>query len=381
MAGIYIHIPFCASRCIYCAFYSTTHTRLRRAYTEAVCREAEWRSDYLGADEKVETIYFGGGTPSQMEPELLSEIVGTIRRCFTTADEVEMTIECNPDDVTPEWAESIRRIGFNRASMGAQTFSDSRLRFIQRRHTSAQTVSAVKVLRHSGMRNISIDLMFGFPGQTLGEWADDIGSAIRLDVEHISAYGLTYEEGTRLHRMRERGEVQEADENLSAMMYEMLIDRLEQSGYEHYELSNFARSGFRSRHNSAYWKSVPYIGLGAAAHSYDGESRQWNVADAEGYIRIMQTERREGLFEREMLDRDTRYNDLVATSLRTSEGISLSQIERDFGSSHLDYFLANAKRGIENKLLRHTADRICLTRKALFISDGVICDMMMVTND
>lgn len=375
MAGVYIHIPFCRSRCVYCGFYSTTLSSLITDYVSAVFREAEIRRGYVSGP--VDTVYLGGGTPSQLTVDELKRLLIYINKVYDVSPGAEITVECNPDDVTAELAEALRSLGVNRVSMGAQTFSDDRLRFLHRRHNAAEVSEAVRILRHAGIDNISIDLMFGFPGETVEEWESDIDCALSLDVEHISAYSLMYEEGTPLYRMLETGRVSEVDEEVSLKMYDRLIDRLTAAGYEHYEISNFARPGRRSRHNSSYWHHEPYVGLGAAAHSYDLVSRQWNVSDVRKYIDSINR----GIvpFEREVLDLSTRYDDLITTALRTSDGVSLDYIEREFGRTFLDYCKAQAEGFIHRGLIELTADnRLRLTRRGLFVSDMVMSELMKV---
>lgn len=375
MSGLYIHIPFCKSRCIYCGFYSTTHSELITEYVSAVCSEAMMRRDYL--DDTVETIYLGGGTPSQLPQEELRRLLIYINKVYPIAADAEITVECNPDDVTPQLAETLVSAGVNRVSMGAQTFSDARLKLIRRRHNAVETANAVSILRRAGIRNISLDLMFGFPGETLPEWNRDIDAALSLNVEHISTYSLMYEEGTQLHRMLSLGQVKEVDEELSLAMYNQLIDRLEASEYEHYEISNFALPGFRSRHNSSYWHAVPYLGLGAAAHSYNLASRQWNVSNVRAYIQAING----GTVpcEVETLDEQTRYNDLITTMLRTSDGLSLEYLNHNYGATYLDYCLTQAAKNISQGLLEITPDsHLRLTRKGLFLSDSVMSDLIKV---
>ena len=399
MAGIYIHIPFCRSRCIYCGFYSTTALDLRQRYVDALCREMEIRGTRKEEggkrnDEEIETIYLGGGTPSQLTPSQLRQLFIYINKVYPLTSEREITIEVNPDDVTVEFAAFLQQLPVNRVSMGIQTFDDQRLRFLHRRHTSRQAIEAVSILRAAGINNLSIDLMYGFPGETLSDWQSDIDSALALNVEHISAYCLMIEEGTPLHRMlkqhngdcplcEQRSELQGdcpqcVDEETERQMYYTLIDRLTAAGYEHYEISNFARPGFRSRHNSSYWNGTPYIGLGAAAHSYDIQSRSWNIADINAYIEGI--ERGERLFEEELLDDDTRYNDAVTVGLRTCEGINLDTLPRKYR----DYCMKNARRYLDDGLLELsvvgnlTSPTLHLTRRGLFVSDMVMSDLMMI---
>lgn len=368
MTGLYIHIPFCASRCVYCGFYSTTLPALRDAYVDALCQELTLRAEELPADEAITTIYLGGGTPSQLTTDQLDRIFSYIYKVYRPQP-VEVTMECNPDDVTPAFADWISQSPIDRISMGAQTFSDDRLRLLRRRHTAAEVRRATTLLRQAGIRNISIDLMFGFPGETLADWEQDIDEALRLGVEHISAYSLMYEEGTTLHRWLSEGRIQEIDDDLSLRMYDCLVDRLTAAGYRHYEISNFALPQRESRHNSSYWRDMPYMGLGASAHSFDGRQRSWNVADIETYIAAI------GRGERpctvEALDPDTHYEDVVLTSLRTAEGIDLGKIRRDFGSQRLDFLLAAADQDLRQGYLVREDDHLRLTRRGIYLSDGI----------
>ena len=411
MAGLYIHIPFCASRCIYCGFYSTTLSPLQDRYINAVCKEMEMRKEYgidrrednpeikeelQKQDNRISTIYLGGGTPSQLSSDNLQKLFYYINKVYgvsfstsylsdSTSALPEITMECNPDDITDDFCQIIKTLPVNRISIGTQTFSNARLRFLRRRHTAEEVHIAVNRLRTIGIYNISIDLMFGFPQETLDEWKADIDDALYLEPEHISAYSLMYEEGTPLYELRAKSrksrvnisKYEPVDEELSLMMYETLINRLETAGYEHYEISNFARittnqRSWRGLHNSSYWKGIPYIGLGAAAHSYDIHSRQWNVADIHQYIESI--ERGELPFERETLDDNTRYNDLITTALRTREGINFAKLDNKYRK----YLLSNAHKALQNGLLEITDDHIHLTRKGLFISNDVMAELIYV---
>ena len=368
MAGIYIHIPFCKSRCIYCGFYSTTGLELRQRYIDALCHEWLLRQQEL--KESLDTIYLGGGTPSQLTDKQLQQLFA-----FLPIATTEVTIECNPDDVSASYAATLAQLPINRVSMGVQTFDDQRLNFLHRRHTSAQVLQAIQHLRHAGIQNISIDLMYGFPDETLDDWQRDIDAAIALHVEHISAYCLMVEEGTELYRRYGDAGVrrfEESKEESERQMYELLIDKLTANGYEHYEISNFARPGYRSRHNSSYWNDVPYIGLGAAAHSYDGQGRQWNIADILQYIEAIE----QGCIpcEREELDEDTHYNDRITVALRTSDGLDLTTLS----DHHRQYCLKEARQFLADGLLTMNGQRLALTRKGLFVSDMVMSALMLV---
>ena len=367
MTGLYIHIPFCASRCVYCGFYSTTRTDLQDCYVDALCREMQLRPLAKGV---ISTIYIGGGTPSMLSATNLNKLLIYINKVYPIADGAEVTIECNPDDVCrPDF---VLPPQLNRVSMGAQTFSNQRLHFLNRRHNAAEVVRAVERLRHWGIHNISKDLLIGFPGETLTDWQSDIDRALDLQVEHLSAYALMYEEGTPLFHMLKQSRIQEISDELSLDMYNLLVDRLSGAGYEHYEISNFARPGFRSKHNSSYWRDMPYIGLGAAAHSYSGTERSWNCADLQAYIQAIGNGHRP--CETEQIDANTHYNDIITTALRTQEGIDLGSLP----CNQRKYLLLSASKYLDEGLLFHEQGRLHLTRQGIYLSDTIMSDLMWV---
>ena len=375
MAGIYIHIPFCKRRCIYCDFFSTTQSEKKSAYVRALCRELEMRRDYVEGEE-IETIYLGGGTPSQLTEEELKAIFSSIYHIYKVKTNAEITLEANPDDLKPEYVAMLRQLPVNRISMGIQTFQEETLKLLHRRHTATQAIEAFRRCREAGFQNISIDLMYGLPGETLETWKEDLRQAINLRPEHISAYHLIYEEDTALWRLREQHCVEEADEDLSVSLFTTLIDRLSEAGYQHYEISNFCLPGLHSRHNSSYWTSKKYLGCGPSAHSFNGVSRQWNVASLEGYIKGVE----EGVldYEVEELDLYTRYNDYVLTSIRTCWGMSLSKLRSEFGEELYRYCMRMAKPHEDQGVLENREGVLRLTRKGIFVSDGIMSDLMWV---
>lgn len=376
MAGIYVHIPFCKSRCIYCDFFSTTQLGERDKYVDVIKRELEQRKGYLGENTRIDTIYFGGGTPSMLSAEQLCSILDHIRSIYNMAPEAEITAEGNPDDLSVEFLQKIRMGGFNRLSMGIQTFNNERLKFICRRHTADVAMNAVSNARTAGFSNISIDLMYGFPNESLADWIEDIEKALTLSPQHISAYSLMYEEGTRLYDMLTKGLVEEADEDLSLKMYETLINSLEKAGYTQYEISNFCQPDFHSRHNSSYWDGTPYLGIGAAAHSYDGKSRQWNTASLKNYMDGIANN--EPIFEKESLTEEQLYNERIMTGLRTSKGVNIQGIGDDFGCKMEDYCMKCAQPHLEGGRLCYDTNKeyIKLTRDGLFVSDDIMSDLM-----
>ncbi|MBO5787585.1 MAG: radical SAM family heme chaperone HemW [Bacteroidaceae bacterium] len=375
MAGIYIHVPFCKQRCNYCAFYSTTLYNIRKEYVNALCKELLMRKDYVAGDT-INTIYFGGGTPSTLTIEQLARICNTIYSTYPIAENPEVTIECNPDDLTPEYLERLKELPFNRISMGVQSFNNIQLKRLGRRHTAEGAHLAVANARAAGYNNISIDLMFALPGSTLLEWQHDLESAIALKPDHLSAYNLMYEEGTPLYRALQRGDFNELGEDENVEQFGMLIEAMKGAGYRHYEISNFALPGKESRHNSSYWNDTPYIGCGAAAHSYNGTSREWNIADIKTYIEGMDSGKRN--FEAEHLTEEERYNDTILTRLRTSDGLPLAWMRDKFSDKLNAYMLRAAEKEVALGNLKKENGHLSLTEKGIFISDAVIRELIYV---
>lgn len=375
MAGIYIHIPFCKTRCIYCDFYSTTQSRLQEPYVQALCKELEMRREYLN-NEPIETIYLGGGTPSQLSRENFEQLFATIRRVYGLEHCHEITLEANPDDLTPEYLQALSTLPFNRISMGIQTFDDPMLKLLNRRHNASQAMQAVENCRQYGFHNISIDLIYGLPGENAKRWERDLEQATALNVEHISAYHLTYEEGTPLHTMLQKHRVEEVDEESSVCFFSMLMDKLGAAGYEHYEISNFCRPGMYSRHNTSYWQGVTYLGCGPSAHSFDGKSREWNCASLEDYIAGIETGKRK--YETEERDINTCYNEFIITSIRTRWGISLEKLHKEFGENFQNYCMNLAQPYLESGKLEIKENALCLTRDGIFISDTIMSDLLWV---
>lgn len=350
-------------------------------YVDALIRELDLRYDYIA--EPVKTIYLGGGTPSLLSPDNMRRLTKALLNYAQKSNGgksavEEFTVECNPDDIDRGYAELLVECGVTRVSMGVQSFSDRRLRFLHRRHNADNVIFAVRALRAAEIKNISIDLMFGFPGETMDDWENDISRAIRLDVEHISAYSLMYEEGTPLSRMLEEGVIEEIDDDLSRKMYDRLVYRMTSADYEHYEISNFGRPGFRSRHNSSYWNDTPYLGLGAAAHSYNGDSRQWNVSDVILYMDAVLNGESEYVEQIEHLTDCERYNDMITTAMRTSEGIDSDEICHRYHlpQKYQDFFLQTVKSQIDLGLIQQNGTHYSLTQEGLYVSDSVMSELI-----
>ncbi len=354
MAGVYVHIPFCQSRCKYCDFYSTTFLARREEYVIALLREWETRQEELS--EPIETIYFGGGTPSLLTPEQ----IGRLLTAIGTSTATEITLEANPGDLTLPYLTALRAIGINRLSIGVQSFQDNLLQLIGRRHDSAQARNAIRLAREAGFDNLSVDLMYGLPTQTLRQWQEDIETLLSFCPEHISTYCLSYEEGTPLVLMRDHGEVIELGEDLLNTFYDYLCSQLKEGGYEHYEVSNFSLPTRHSHHNSNYWNNTPYIGLGAAAHSYDGRTRSWNVADVDAYIQGAPRD------EEHLTDEQLRL-EAIMLGLRTAQGI---EAERVASKPHVVQDL------YRRELIDLKGSRIVVTQKGLHILNSIITKLI-----
>ena len=375
MAGIYIHIPFCSKRCIYCGFYSTTAVRDTNRYIDAICKELKMRTNYLKYNT-IKTIYIGGGTPSLLNHHQLERIFSTIRDNYNISQVEEVTLECNPNDLTTNYIAQLKKLPINRISMGVQSFEDSILKFLRRRHNAEQAINAVQECQKAGFRNISIDLIYGIPGQSDHSFKNDIKRAVSLGVTHISSYHLSYEDNTPLWKQLQNGDIDVIDEESSVNMYNILCSTLSQHNYSHYEISNFAIDGFQSKHNSSYWNGTPYLGIGASAHSFNGSARRWNPDNLELYIDSI--ERGNPIYEEEMLSATDLYNEAIMLGLRKSEGIQLTDFRNRFGDSLYEKLMHNAQPYIYTGSLIKEIDRIRISEHGLFISDNIISSLFIV---
>lgn len=378
MAGVYVHIPFCKKLCFYCDFYHVIAPAVTTGFTEALVREISLRKDYLGS-EPVNTIYFGGGTPSVFSAEELGIIINAIRKEFIIENDSEITVELNPDDVNAGYLDDLRQIGFNRISMGIQSWRDEDLRLLNRRHDSVSARKALEDCLSGGFENISVDLIYGIPGLTSDAWASNLDITFSFDIKHLSAYHLTFEKGTVFGKMLERGVISEVDEDLSSQQFNILLKKAAKAGFIQYEISNFGKSGFFSRHNSNYWRQVNYIGLGPSAHSFNGYSRQWNKSDLKSYIKAMNSG--QGDFESEELDVKMKFNEYIMTSLRTMWGIDLEYIERTFDKEAYDYIHSMSTKFREYGLMKEEKNTLILTDQGKMISDNIISGLMMPGKD
>jgi oxygen-independent coproporphyrinogen-3 oxidase len=375
MAGIYLHIPFCRKRCHYCDFFKSTDLSQKARLLNGLKKELESRASEL-ASEEINTIYLGGGTPSVLLVDELKNLLDIIFGNYRVSPEAEITMEANPDDLSQAVLTFIHEIGFNRLSMGIQSFSESDLKLMNRRHGVMQAIQSVKWARNAGFRNISIDLIYGLPNQTMEEWERNIQIAVQLAVQHISAYNLTYHEGTVFYDQLKKGILKELPDELSLQQFEVLIRTLSKAGFEHYEISNFCKPGFYSQHNSSYWKNKKYLGVGPSAHSFDLVSRRWNISSIGGYLDGI--ENNKPYSESETLSEQDRFNDYIITGLRTIWGISEEVVRNEFSAQYLVHFQKVREKYIQSGHVINTPEKVCLSADGLFISDQIMADFMVV---
>lgn len=363
MAGIYIHIPFCHVKCAYCDFYSVANPVVATQFVDALINEYRHRSHEL-AGHTIETVYFGGGTPSMLAPELLERILHAI----PTSDATEITLEANPEDIDAETVRRWHTMGFNRVSIGVQSLNDDELKAVRRRHDATRALEAIETLQDGGITNISADLIYGLPGQTPESWHRSLATLLATGIQHLSAYCLSYEPGTLLYRQLAEHRITEASDELIEQLYNDLCSTAAAHGFEHYEISNFARPDFRARHNSSYWNSTPYLGLGPAAHSYTQGQRSYDPADLKKYIA---TQGLNTIVETE--SEEEAINDIIITRLRTSDGLDLAQIPRPFRSS----IERNIKPHIAAKTIVKKDSTIHIPENHWLTSDAILRDIIL----
>jgi len=379
MAGIYIHIPFCSQKCYYCDFYSVRTNKTQHDYDKnlisAFKKEIREKSIYLEG-ENIETIYFGGGTPSLLSEKEINEIIDCISENHPLNKDAEITIEVNPDDLGRDYIKAIRNVGINRISIGIQSFNDNILKFLNRRHNAIQARDSVLLCQEAGIENISADIIFGIPGMTAEDWKNTINETINIHVPHVSAYILSYEDGTPLMKMVEQSKIKKESEKNVLAQFSLLMDKMEENNFAHYEISNYAREGFYSIHNSNYWKQKKYTGIGPSAHSYNTVERRWNVADINLYINAITNGK--VYYEKEVLDNRARYNEYMLTSLRTEWGIDLNTIKADFSNEYVVHFELTAEKYLNQNLLNKHNNIYTLSREGKFIADYIIREFIRI---
>jgi len=375
MSGIYIHIPFCRQKCYYCDFYKTVNTTLTEPFIWALKAEILQRKNYLKG-EPIETIYFGGGTPSVLKEKELADILEFLQHEFQISNDVEITFEANPDDLTSAYLKSIKNVGVNRLSIGIQSFNDALLKKMNRRHDANQALDCVENAVKNGINNISVDLIYGLPELTQKDWKASLQQVFQLPVQHLSAYHLTYHEGTAFYTWLKKGTLKELKESESITQFETLVEETRNHGFEQYEISNFAKEKSYSKHNTSYWMGKDYLGLGPSAHSFNGISRRWNVSHVESYIKALKN--KQSYFEEETLSENEKYNEYILTRIRTIWGVSAAVIQQKFGEKRTADFLKNIQKYVSTNLVIEKNKVFTLTEKGLFVSDEIMTDLMII---
>lgn len=375
MSGIYIHVPFCRSKCAYCNFFSLVTEKKINDFVTSLKREIVSRKNYLSG-EKVETIYFGGGTPSLLPTNYVGEILEILNKNFDIVSKPEITLEANPDTINRDQLLSLKRLGINRISIGIQSFHDDDLKYLGRKHDSRHALQIVDDLKSVDFDKLTLDLIYGIPTLTEEKWNKNLDIFFSTEISHLSAYALTVEPKTILGQKIEKGDLQDVNEEKTIRHYEILIEKTKENGFEHYEISNFAKEGFYSQHNSIYWKDVSYLGLGPSAHSYDRKSRQWNVANLTQYINT-DFDTDTDFFEKEILTKNDKFNEYVMTSLRTSWGCDVEKIELDYGISYKNHFLKNVKNYLDKGIMLKNNNSYILTDNGMLLADGIASEIFV----
>lgn len=375
MPGIYIHIPFCKQACHYCNFHFSTTIKKKDQMVFALCNELKLRRPEIDDHATIDTIYFGGGTPTVLTPQTLHFIIETIYETYVVADDVEITIEANPDDLSEEILQQLAKAKVNRLSIGIQSFFDEDLIVMNRAHNATQAKECLTMATRY-FDNISIDLIYGIPGMSVERWTSNLKTALAFQVPHISSYALTVEPKTALADFMAKGIIAPVDDAQSQHHFELLTNTLTTAGFDHYELSNFGKPGYLSKNNTAYWKGKTYLGIGPSAHSFNGKERTWNISNNATYLEALQKDQLPN--EREQLSTIDHYNEYVMTGLRTMWGISLSKIALSYGATYKKYLLEQSQKHIEEQLLVLDGDTLMVTKKGKFLSDGIASDLFLV---
>lgn len=374
MAGIYVHIPFCRKACHYCNFHFSTSVQLMNGFVEALLKEIELQKEYIA--EPVSTVYFGGGTPSILPIADLQRILKKLYSTFTINHDAEVSLEANPDDITSENAQHWRTLGINRLSIGVQSFFEDDLQWMNRAHNAAQAINSIHVVQQAGFDKLTIDLIYGTPTLSDERWQKNVQQAIDLNIPHLSCYALTVEPNTALEKMIRQNKIASVESDKQARHFELLMELMLEAGYEHYEISNFAKPGYRSKHNSSYWQGKTYLGLGPSAHSFNGHSRQWNVANNALYIQSLQQNTLP--FEIEALTLQQQLNEYIMTSLRTVEGLNLVKVKDQFGESVYRTLLLTAMPHFKNQTIIQTENHLRLTSSGKLLADGIAADLFQL---
>ncbi|HYE55877.1 MAG TPA: radical SAM family heme chaperone HemW [Chitinophagaceae bacterium] len=372
MAGIYIHVPYCKQACHYCNFYFSTSLRSKNDFISALLKEISLQATYLSG-EKIDTIYFGGGTPSLLSGQEVQQVLDHLRTTFPVSATAEVTLEANPDDLVPAKLEELKLAGINRLSIGIQSFFEEDLLWMNRAHTASQSVACIENAQKAGFYNLTIDLIYGTPGLSDANWEANVRHAIAMNIPHLSCYALTVEPRTALDHFVKAKSVRDVDPEQQARQFLLLMDWMADAGYEHYEISNFAKPGWRSKHNSSYWQGKKYLGLGPSAHSFNGESRQWNASNNTMYIQML--EKGHLPYEKEVLSPVNRLNEYIMTSLRTMEGLDIDHVTSFFSTEAAEKILQLSQTFINAANMKREGNRLQLTRKGKLLADGIAAEL------
>lgn len=375
MSGIYVHIPFCKQRCHYCDFYSSIQLNTKAALVKAICLELIQRKNWL-KNTTVNTIYFGGGTPSLLSESELMGILDTLFKNYKTAEKLEITLEANPDDLNKNKIKELRNMPFNRLSIGIQSFIDKHLQLMNRKHTAKEAIKAVKMCQDAGFTNLSGDLIYALPSLSETEWKFNLDSFKHLNINHLSAYHLTFEPRTVFGFLQKKEKLPLISEDSSIKQFEILTTWAKNENFIHYEISNFAKKGFVSKHNSSYWFQKKYLGVGPSAHSFNGNQRTWNFADTKTYIKTINNQ--EQSFENENLNIIDKHNEFLITRLRTSKGVDLKQFEKIFGQKKKEILLKQTQKFVDENLLSIKNKTLILSNKGILISDTILSEIILV---
>jgi oxygen-independent coproporphyrinogen III oxidase len=376
MPGIYIHVPFCRKKCVYCDFYSVGESFGTNRFTSALLKEIQLQKGYFGPiEKKIETIYLGGGTPSLLSIVSLNQIIKAIGSSYSIVQDAEITMEVNPDDMSLEYLKGLRGIGINRLSIGVQSFSDFDLKFLGRRHDATSAINSVKMAQKGGFSNISIDLIYGIPSSSKETWEQNLKTAFSLGIQHLSCYHLTIEPKTPLFLKWKKGQVMPIAEDQSEIQFRILRDYASENGFDHYEISNLCIPGFESKHNSAYWNGVHYLGLGPSAHSFNGKSRSWNPSSLKIWTQSIES----GMIssETELLTEADKLNEYIMVSLRTSHGLHIESFKTMFGEPQLKRLLKIAKKHIDTGRVIEKDGRLKINPDFFIISDSILIDYIV----
>lgn len=375
MASIYIHIPYCKQQCTYCNFYFRIAQNDKLEMLKSIKKEIKMRQSYLNNTE-IRSIYFGGGTPSILSKKEIKSLIHTIYNYFKIDPDVEITLECNPDDLDKKKLLDLKEIGINRLSIGIQSFDDANLKFMNRSHNAKEALSCIQYAKEAGFDNITIDLIYGLPNQSNENWKKNLAKMLSLDIQHFSAYSLTVEPKTKLKHLIDKNLVTPLDDKITVKHFKTLVEIADENNFIHYEISNFGKEGFFSKHNSAYWKNKHYLGVGPSAHSFNGSSRQWNVASNKQYLE--KVNENESYFEMEKLSNTQQYNEYIFTALRTIWGVELDYINNQFGQEALNYFKKQVKNWENKGKIKQQNNNFTLTEKGKIFADTIAADLFIV---